>query len=128
MRKAASVYLVMELVPGGSVAERLVQGSRLDWHEATRILIEACRGLSAAHAAGLIHRDVKPGNILLPAAGQAKLAELRPGPGVRSDRDAVQRRRQYSRTPDYMSPEQCLGEDVDAATDLYALGATYCHC
>jgi serine/threonine protein kinase len=64
-QQSGTYYIVMELLRGGSAQSVLDSGSAFDWPEATRILADVCRGLQAAHGAGLIHRDIKPANILL---------------------------------------------------------------
>jgi serine/threonine protein kinase len=118
-------YLVMELVEGGSLEDALRARGALDWREATRALADACRGLIAAHAAGLVHRDLKPSNLLC-ASGGVKLADFglartEQRSGAASSTDP----RSIAGTPQYMSPEQCRAETLDARTDVYSLGATY---
>jgi serine/threonine protein kinase len=118
-------YLAMELVHGGkSVAERLRDEGPLPWREAVRIAAEIADALSAAHRAGLVHRDVKPGNILMTAEGSAKLADF--GLAKCSDRvgETLTAAGHVVGTPDYMSPEQCEGRPSEARTDQYGLGAT----
>lgn len=117
--------LVMELVSGGSAWDRLTEGRGLPWRDATRMVIGACRGLAAAHAAGLIHRDIKPGNILLTAAGEAKLADFGLAKGMRPGDRSLTKTGSLVGTPDFMSPEQCRGEKLDDRSDFYSLGATY---
>src|SRR3989442_1226907 len=103
-------YIVMELVAGGSVQAQLAARGALPWPEATRIVADVCRGLAAAHAAGLIHRDVKPGNILLASDGAAKLADfgLTKAPVLTSG--GFTQPGTILGTPQYMSPEHCAGE------------------
>jgi serine/threonine protein kinase len=118
-------YIVMELVPGGSLQARLELQGALPWREATRIVADVCRGLSAAHAARLIHRDIKPSNILLAAAGLAKLADfgLAKAPTLVSTR--LTQAGDVLGTPQFMSPEHCSDQPLDERTDLYSLGVTY---
>src|ERR1041384_904713 len=114
------LYLVMRLLPGQSFRDRIAAG-KLPAAEAARIALECARALAAAHAVGVVHRDIKPGNILLDANGNATVTDFgialvtsRPG-GVRAASSSTG-------TPLYMSPEQALGEAVDGRSDVYALG------
>jgi len=114
-------FLVMELLEGGSAAE-LAKAGPMPWWQATRIVADACRGLAAAHAVGLIHRDIKPGNILCAGDGSAKLGDF----GLARSTDSTSS--EFDRTggtPQYMSPEQCRAESLDSRSDIYSLGATY---
>ncbi len=115
-------YMVMELVRGQSAHTLLHRSGRLSWLEATRVTADVCRGLVAAHAAGLIHRDIKPGNILLAADGTVKLADfgLARAPQLLATR--LTQCGTLLGTPQYMSPEQCGCEPLDQRTDLYSLG------
>jgi tRNA A-37 threonylcarbamoyl transferase component Bud32 len=120
----SELLLVMELLPGGSAEHLLEQRERLPWPEATQIIRDACRGLAAAHATGLIHRDIKPGNILLAADGTAKLADFglakNPQHGAALTREGC-----IVGTPLFMSPEQIRNEPLDERSDVCSLGATY---
>ena len=118
-------YQAMEVVTGGSVEEKLAQAGSYSIAEATRLMIEACRGLSAAHTAGLIHRDIKPSNLLLTAEGTVKVSDFGLAKRTQSQSMQVTRAGQIIGTPYYMSPEQCQSQEVDARSDIYSLGATY---
>jgi serine/threonine protein kinase len=119
-------FLVMELVTGCTTQALLTNGP-LPWPEATRIIADSCRGLAAAHDAGLIHRDIKPSNIMRTSDGIVKLTDF----GLAKVADDSTHQNPLTRsgtimgTPHYMSPEQCQGEPVDARSDVYSLGATY---
>lgn len=119
-------FLVMELMTGGTAQDLLQQGP-LDWQEATRIIGDTCHGLAAIHEAGLIHRDIKPSNIMLAPQGVVKLADF--GLAKLTDSTTDSKPLTVSNTilgtPQFMSPEQCQGDELDARCDLYSLGATY---
>ena len=119
-------YIVMEYVPNGSVIDLLRRESPLDLVEATRIIIDASRGIAAAHAKGLIHRDIKPGNLMVSSDRTIKVADFGLARAHNRSADAnVTQEGQILGTPHFMSPEQCRGDSLDTRSDLYALGATY---
>ncbi|MDO8388996.1 MAG: serine/threonine-protein kinase [Actinomycetota bacterium] len=116
------LYIVMELVDGPSLAEHLAANGTLAIGEATRIAGQVLSALAAAHAAGIVHRDVKPANVLIGADGDVKLADF--GIAKRFDElDAtVTRLGTVIGTPRYLAPEQAAGGTSTAATDVYAMG------
>jgi hypothetical protein len=116
------LYLVMELVEGPSVAARLAEQGPLDVDEALTITAGVLAGLGAAHAAGIVHRDVKPGNILLGPGGAVKLADFGIAKRLGDLSVDLTGTGQFIGTPKYLSPEQAVGEPVTGATDLYAVG------
>ncbi len=117
-------YFVMAYVRGVSLAERLRVEGRLPREEAVRILTELSDALECAHRQGVIHRDIKPGNVLLDAdTGHAMLADFGVSK-VQGMGDDLTITGMVVGTPSYMSPEQALGvADVDERSDLYSLGA-----
>jgi serine/threonine protein kinase len=120
-------YIVMELLNGGSVEDLAARTGLLPWQDACRITADAARGLAAAHAAGLVHRDVKPANLMLTASGTVKVVDFGLSKLQDADHslsDAITRAGQLLGTPHFMSPEQFDGVAVDASTDTYGLGAT----
>lgn len=113
-------YIVMELMPGATLRERLQKGP-LPWREAAAVARQVASALGHAHAQGVIHRDVKPGNVMFGAEGGAKLADF--GLAHLDDASAMTRTGTVMGTVLYLSPEQAVGRPVDARSDLYALGA-----
>jgi len=114
-------YFVMEFAAGLTVGELLKRGGALDEGRVVRIAIQIARALEHAHEAGLVHRDIKPDNILITRNGSAKLCDL----GLAKDRPEKGR---ALGTPHYISPEQAEGvEEVDIRADLYSFGATLYH-
>ncbi len=125
-REGDRICIFMELLDGGSLADLLDCEGRFDWPNATRAIRDAAAGLGAAHAAGLVHRDVKPSNLLIDASGRVKVADF----GVVQAGGLATRLTSAGAmigTPNYMAPEQCRGETADARSDLYALGCTWFH-
>lgn len=116
------VYFVMAYVDGETLAERVQSRGPLSASDASRVLREVAWALGHAHAQGLVHRDVKPDNILLEAAsGRALVADF--GIAAVSSEEA-RIGEVVCGTPEFMSPEHALGDEVDARSDLYSLGAT----
>jgi tetratricopeptide (TPR) repeat protein len=115
----AAVYLTLEVVEGESLRERLKRGP-LPVDEAVRLAVQILEGLRVLHALGIVHRDVKPGNILLEPDGGVKLADF--GLALRRDETRLTLGEGVLGTLDYISPEQALGEEVDPRSDLYSLG------
>ncbi len=114
-----AIFLTMEHVAGESLKERLRQGP-LPVDEAIRISVAVLEGLQPLHAAGAIHRDVKPGNILLGDDGSVKLADF--GLARSGGDESLTHSGALLGTSEYVAPEQALGEDLDARSDLYSLG------
>ena len=114
-------YIVMEFVDGPSCAEILRELGRLDPADAVSILTQACRGLDYAHRNGVVHRDVKPGNLLRSSdGGQVKLADF--GIAKAAEHSDITKVGSVLGTAAYLSPEQARGEPAGPASDLYALG------
>jgi len=118
-----SVFLTMEDVPGGSLKERLAEGP-LPLEEALRIAGEVLEGLAALHGLGIVHRDVKPGNVLLDARGSVKLADFGLARRLEVDETRATSVNAFVGTVDYVSPEQALGRELDGRSDLYSFGVT----
>lgn len=115
-------YFVMEYVSGMSLQERLDRTGPLHLNEVLRIGIQLAQGLAAAHAVGMIHRDVKPANILLEnGVERIKLTDF--GLARASDDASLSQAGMIAGTPMYMSPEQARGEPIDPRSDLFSLGS-----
>jgi serine/threonine protein kinase/dienelactone hydrolase len=121
-------YIVMECIPGVSLAEKLKSGP-LSVKDATSIALQIAEALEEAHEHGVVHRDLKPGNVMITPKGQAKvldfgLAKLLVSTGEDATQSILETRGIIG-TPAYMSPEQALGKTLDARTDLWSLGVIY---
>jgi serine/threonine-protein kinase len=114
------LYIALEYLRGSTLAEVTAAGAPLDWREALRITAHLARALHHAHAAGVIHRDVKPANVMLLPTGEVKVMDFGIAKVPQQDLTAAG---QFFGTPLYMSPEQARGEAVDGRSDLFALGA-----
>ncbi len=121
-------YFVMEYVDGHSLGDELAAGKVFSEDEALRLIIQIARALEHAHGQGLVHRDVKPKNIMITKQGQAKLADMGLAREAADARAAQAEAGRAYGTPYYISPEQIRGEmDIDFRADIYALGATLYH-
>jgi len=113
-------YIVFEYVPGETLKKRIDADGRLGLDEAAAYAIEIGRGLACAHGARLIHRDVKPQNVLIDAEGRAKITDF--GIARSLEVHGLTATGRVLGTTDYVSPEQAMGKPVDARTDVYSLG------
>ncbi len=135
-------FITMEYIDGETLGTILLRESKLTPVEASNIIQQVCRGLEAAHAEGVIHRDLKPGNIMrdvqnrivvmdFGVAHLAEAAEIRPPGPPSGGVSTMQAAAFYSRTgvlvgtPAYMAPEQALGQEADARSDIFALGIIF---
>ena len=114
-------YLVMELIEGTNLAALLAHGP-MDVSQAAGIAVQVCDALTAAHAVGVVHRDIKPGNILIDRAGTVKVCDFGIARLAGSAQHTLTSTGAAIGTSQYMAPEQVSGGPVDARTDLYALG------
>ncbi len=113
-------YFVMEYLPGRTLAEVIRQEGALPLQRVARIAEQIASALDYAHAQGLVHRDVKPGNILIGPGDQATLTDfgiVKALTGTSLTRTGI-----FIGTPEYVSPEQARGQDVDPRSDIYSLG------
>jgi formylglycine-generating enzyme required for sulfatase activity/tRNA A-37 threonylcarbamoyl transferase component Bud32 len=118
------LYMALEYVPGGDLQRLLKRRGTIEVREALELIAGCARGLAAIHAAGLVHRDIKPQNIFLGRDGAPKIGDL----GLARSADGADRMTMTGTswgTPSYMAPEQIRGiGDIDIRCDIYALGAT----
>jgi serine/threonine-protein kinase len=114
-------FIVMEYVEGETVGDLLRRRGRLEPAEAVAFAVQACAGLETAHEAGLVHRDIKPQNLLITADGALKIGDF----GIARSIDGTQLTQAGTvlGTAGYLAPEQAAGKQVTAAADIYALGA-----
>ncbi|MCW3039324.1 MAG: serine/threonine protein kinase, partial [Solirubrobacterales bacterium] len=115
-------YIVMEVVRGRSGAELLREEGRLVVKEAVDLVIQACAGLAYAHRNGVVHRDVKPGNLLRSDEGVVKLADFGIAKALSAEESSITQVGSVLGTASYLAPEQARGEDAGPQADLYALG------
>ena len=121
-------YFVMEYVEGKTVYDRIKEEKRLVEDEAMGIMIQSAKALQHAHAKGLIHRDIKPKNLMLTPAGTVKVADLGLARNIDDMEMAQQEQGRAYGTPFYISPEQIRGEvNIGQQADIYGLGATCYH-
>jgi hypothetical protein len=115
-----SLYVVMELLRGRPLSDRLSREGPLAPGYAVPVFVQVCRALAAAHAKGVVHRDLKPGNIFLCDDGTAKVLDF--GMSKFQSAESLTQEGYTLGTPEYMAPEQCIGAAVEPRTDLYAFG------
>ena len=116
-------YIVMEYIEGRTLAEVIADNGALMPERAAEIAADVGAALQRAHGSGIIHRDIKPGNIMLTSAGQTKVTDFGIARAVGGEQDATMTQTgMVIGTAAYLSPEQAQGEPVDARSDIYALG------
>jgi serine/threonine protein kinase len=115
------LYMVMELAEGPTLAEVLEAGP-IEPERAMAIVAQIARGLAHAHQRGLVHRDLKPGNVILEAGDRARIVDFGIALVIADGSTRLTAHGLVVGTPRYMAPEQALGEEVDARTDTFALG------
>ncbi len=118
--ETGGLYIAMEYLEGRTLAQLTAEGARLEWPEALRIVARLAEALHRAHESGIIHRDVKPANVMVLPTGQPKLMDF----GVAKLSAAhLTSTGQFFGTPAYMSPEQLSAEPLDGRSDLFSLAA-----
>ena len=113
-------YIVFEYVEGETLKQRIARVGALDPQEALAYAIEIARGLTVAHARNMVHRDIKPQNVLIDAEGRAKLTDF--GISRQLEQDGMTATGRVLGTTDYVAPEQAMGHPVDQRSDIYSLG------
>ena len=121
-----SAWLVMELVPGESLAKIIEREKQLDPERVLDIVAQTARALHAAHLAGLVHRDVKPGNLLITPTGVVKITDF--GIARVADQVSLTATGQVMGTVQYLAPEQATGKPATPLTDVYSLGIVAYEC
>lgn len=115
-----SIYVVMELLQGMTLARHVKTIGPLSPKQAVEVFCQVCHALEAAHTFGIVHRDMKPGNIFLCDDGTAKVLDF--GMSKLSQAESITQQGFTLGTPEYMSPEQCIGAELDGRADLYSVG------
>jgi eukaryotic-like serine/threonine-protein kinase len=113
-------YIVFEYVEGETLKQRIAREGALDPQEAIAYAIEIARGLSVAHARNMVHRDIKPQNVLIDSEGRAKLTDF--GISRQLEQDGMTATGRVLGTTDYVAPEQAMGRGADPRSDIYSLG------
>ncbi|HEY8082341.1 MAG TPA: protein kinase [Solirubrobacterales bacterium] len=113
-------YIVFEYVKGETLKQRISRVGALDTQEAIAYAIEIGRGLSVAHGRSMVHRDIKPQNVLIDDEGRAKLTDF--GISRQLEQDGMTATGRVLGTTDYVAPEQAMGQEVDPRSDVYSLG------
>ena len=124
--KGASSFMVMELVEGATLQDLLREKGWLRLEETLRILSQVAAALDYAHGSGVVHRDVKPANLMIEPSGQVKVMDF--GIAKAQTSSDVTRAGAIMGTPNYMSPEQARGEKLDGRADLFSLGCVFYEC
>ncbi len=118
-RENDQTYIVMQFIPGMSLRKAIEEGQKFSLEQIVDLVAQVCRALDYAHQNGIVHRDIKPDNILLDEAGVPHVVDF----GIATIESVnVTRTRTTSATPAYMSPEQVLEETVDPRSDIFSLG------
>jgi serine/threonine protein kinase len=117
-------FLSMQYVPGQSLQKHLHQRGKIPLAPALTVIQKILEGLAFAHHCGVIHRDIKPDNIMITPQGQVKIVDFGLARSCQAG-NTLSQTGQIMGTPYFMSPEQCNGETVDLRSDIYSLGITF---
>jgi serine/threonine-protein kinase len=113
-------YIAMEYLPGGTLEDRLARAGRLPSREAVEVAVQVAEALQTAHERGVVHRDVKPGNVLITKSGHTKVTDF--GIARAAEATTISKPGDILGSAKYMSPEQAAGGRVGPPSDLYSLG------
>lgn len=119
-------FLAMEYLDGIDVGQAIKRSGPLHPGDAAEIIRQAASGLQETQRAGVVHRDVKPSNLVLTSTGEVKVTDFGLAKALQEDM-SITATGVFVGTPDYLAPEQAMGEDVDASADIYALGCSLYH-
>ena len=119
---AAVPWIVMEHVPGSTLRDQLQEHDRLESRQALEVVADVCAALQVAHDAGIVHRDVKPANIMVTPTGEVKVMDFGIARAVATSSATMTQTAAVIGTAAYLSPEQARGEHVDARSDVYSTG------
>ncbi|MFA5685083.1 MAG: serine/threonine-protein kinase [Lysobacteraceae bacterium] len=115
-------FFAMEFVEGESLSALLKREGRLEPEQALKIIRQTAQGLSTAHAKGVIHRDLKPGNLMITPRGNVKIADFGIALATQDFSKKLTSTGEFVGTPGYLSPEVCIGKTVDQRSDIFSLG------
>jgi eukaryotic-like serine/threonine-protein kinase len=119
----SQLYMAMELLEGDDLRRLIEHRGDIPLADRVRVLLDIAAGLGFAHSRGVVHRDIKPANILVTSDGRVKLLDF--GLARVAFRETITKRGIVLGTPDYMSPEQAMGKDIDHRTDIFSAGAVF---
>src|SRR5262249_39949910 len=122
---AGQTYFVMEFVDGESLGSLLKREIKLKPEQAAKIVYQTAQGLATAHDKGVIHRDIKPGNLMVTAKGSVKIADFGIALKTQDFSKKLTSTGEFVGTPGYLSPEVCLGKPVDQRSDIFSLGIVF---
>ena len=122
---AGQPFFAMEFVEGESLSSFLKRDGRLTPQQAARVIYQTAQGLAVAHDRGVIHRDIKPGNLMLDQRGRIKIADFGIALSATDFSKKLTSTGEFVGTPGYLSPEVCTGEAVDLRSDIFSLGIVF---
>jgi serine/threonine-protein kinase len=125
---AGQTYFVMEFVDGESLGSVLKREGKLKPEQAAKIIHQTAQGLATAHDKGVIHRDIKPGNLMLTSRGMVKIADFGIALSTQDFSKKLTSTGEFVGTPGYLSPEVCQGKPVDQRSDIFSLGIVLFEC